>query len=159
MSLLDKESVKRVAKLLKVFDDSLKVIVLDNSARTAKDAATSLDCEIGAIIKSLLFKNEKGYSLCLISGDNRCSLKKLKKIKRQKNILMASPEEVKAQTGYTIGGVSPIGHINNVEIFIDKSLDRFEYLFAAAGHPNCVFKIGYKEIKAITNGIVEDIIE
>ncbi len=72
---------------------------------------------------------------------------------------MASPEEVKTQTGYTIGGVSPVGHLNKLEIFIDKSLKRFNELFAAAGHPNCVFKINFKDIQKITNGKIEDIIE
>jgi prolyl-tRNA editing enzyme YbaK/EbsC (Cys-tRNA(Pro) deacylase) len=72
---------------------------------------------------------------------------------------MASPNEVKAQTGYTIGGVSPVGHLNKIEIFIDKSLERFNNIFAAAGHPNCVFKINFKDIQKITNGKVENIIE
>ena len=94
-----------------------------------------------------------------MAGDKRCSLNKLKKLKDKKDILMASPEEVKTQTGYTIGGVSPIGHINNIEIIIDKSLERFNQLFAAAGHPNCVFKINFINIQKITNGKVEDIIE
>ena len=84
---------------------------------------------------------------------------KLKKIKDKKDISMASPEEVKTQTGYTIGGVSPIGHLNKIEIIIDKSLERFNQLFAAAGHPNCVFKINFINIQKITNGKIEDIIE
>ena len=159
MSLLDKEPVKRVEKFLKDFDQSLEVIVLSNSARTAQDAATALGCDKGAIVKSLLFKTEDSFILCLVSGDKRCSLTKLKKIKNKKDISMASPEEVKTQTGYTIGGVSPVGHLNKVEIFIDKSLERFNHLFAAAGHPNCVFKINFKDIQKITNGKVEDIIE
>ena len=159
MSLLDKEPVKRVEKFLKGFDQSLEVIVLENSARTAKDAAIALGCDVGAIVKSLLFKTGDNFTLCLVAGDKRCSLIKLKKIKDEKDISMASPEEVKTQTGYTIGGVSPVGHLNNVEIFIDKSLERFINLFAAAGHPNCVFKINFKNIQKITNGKVEDIIE
>ena len=159
MSLLDKEPVKRAEKFLKDFDRSLEVIILENSARTAQDAATALDCSVGAIVKSLLFKTEDSFTLCLVSGDKRCSLAKLKKIKNKKNISMASPEEVKTQTGYTIGGVSPVAHLHKVEIFIDKSLDRFIDLFAAAGHPNCVFKIDFINIKKITNGKIEDIIE
>ena len=159
MSLLDKEPVKRVEKFLKGFDQSLEVIVLENSARTAKDAAIALGCDVGAIVKSLLLKTEDSFILCLVAGDKRCSLNKLKKIKDEKDISMASPEEVKTQTGYTIGGVSPVGHLNSVEIFIDKSLERFIDLFAAAGHPNCVFKINFKNIQKITNGKVEDIIE
>ena len=159
MSLLDKEPVKRVEKFLKDFDQSLEVIVLENSARTAKDAAIALGCDVGAIVKSLLFKTGDNFTLCLVAGDKRCSLNKLKKIKNIKDISMASPEEVKNQTGYTIGGVSPVGHLNKLEIFIDKSLERFKELFAAAGHPNCVFKINFNDIQKITNGKVEDIIE
>jgi len=159
MSLLDKEPVKRAEKFLKDFDQSLEVIILENSARTAQDAATALGCDVGAIVKSLLFKTEDSFILCLVSGDKRCSLIKLKKIINKKNISMASPEEVKTQTGYTIGGVSPIGHLNKVEIFIDKCLDKYINLFAAAGHPNCIFKIDFINIKKITNGKIEDIIE
>jgi len=159
MSLLDKEPVKRVEKFLKGFDQSLEVIVLENSARTAKDAAIALGCDVGAIVKSLLFKIGDNFTLCLVAGDKRCSLNKLKRIKNIKDISMASPEEVKTQTGYTIGGVSPVGHLNKLEIFIDKSLERFNELFAAAGHPNCIFKINFKDIQKITNGKVEDIIE
>ena len=159
MSLLDKEPVKRVEKFLKGFDQSLEVIVLENSARTAKDAAIALGCDVGAIVKSLLFKTGDNFTLCLVAGVKRCSLIKLKKIKDEKDISMASPEEVKTQTGYTIGGVSPVGHLSKLEIFIDKSLERFNELFAAAGHPNCVFKINFNDIQKITNGKVEDIIE
>jgi len=159
MSLLDKEPVKRAEKILKNFDQSLEVIVLENSARTAQDAATTLACDVGAIVKSLLFKAENTFILCLVAGDKRCSLNKLKKIKDKKDISMASPEEVKTQTGYTIGGVSPVGHLERIEIIIDNSLERFNELFAAAGHPNCVFKTNYNDIQKITNGKVEDIIE
>ena len=159
MSLLDKEPVKRAEKFLKNFNQSLEVIVLENSARTAQDAATALACDVGAIVKSLLFRTENTFILCLVAGDKRCSLNKLKKIKDKKDISMASPEEVKTQTGYTIGGVSPVGHLEDIEIIIDNSLERFNQLFAAAGHPNCVFKINFKDIKKITNGQVEDIVE
>ena len=159
MSLLDKEPVKRAERFLKGFNKSLEVIILENSARTAQDAAVALDCNVGAIVKSLLFKTDDGFILCLVAGDKRCSLNKLKKIKDKKDVFMASPEDVKFQTGYTIGGVSPIGHLKKIEIIIDNSLERFNELFAAAGHPNCVFKINYNDIQKITNGKVEDIIE
>ena len=159
MSLLDKEPVKRAEKFLKDFDQSLEVIVLENSARTAQDAAGALDCNVGAIIKSLLFRTGDDFTLCLVAGDKRCSLNKLKKITSKKDVSMASPEDVKIQTGYTIGGVSPIGHLKKIEIIIDNSLERFKKLFAAAGHPNCVFKINLNNIQKITNGKVKDIVE
>ncbi|MDA7830416.1 YbaK/EbsC family protein [Candidatus Pelagibacter sp.] len=159
MSLLDKEPVKRAEKFLKDFDQSLDVIILKDSARTAQDAAIALGCDVGAIVKSLLFKTEESFTLCLVAGDKRCSLNKLKKIKDKKKVSMATPEDVKTQTGYTIGGVSPIGHIKRIEIIIDNSLERFNELFAAAGHPNCIFKINFRDIQKITNGKVKDIIE
>ena len=159
MSLLDKEPVKRAEKSLKDFDQSLEVIVLDKSARTAQDAATALDCNVGAIVKSLLFKTNDSFLLCLVAGDKRASLNKIKKTINKKDVSMANPEDVKSQTGYTIGGVSPIGHLKQIEIIIDNSLKRFNELFAAAGHPNCVFKINFTNIQKITNGKVENITE
>jgi prolyl-tRNA editing enzyme YbaK/EbsC (Cys-tRNA(Pro) deacylase) len=86
-------------------------------------------------------------------------LSKIKKIINKKDVSMANPEDVKSQTGYTIGGVSPIGHLKQIEIIIDNSLERFNELFAAAGHPNCVFKINFTNIQKITNGKVENITE
>ena len=159
MSLLNKEPVKRAEKALKEFDEALSVTELENTARTALDAAKSLNCEVGAIVKSLLFKNGDNYFLCLVSGDKRCSLNKLKKFFNSKDLSMASPNDVKEQTGYTIGGVSPIGHTNSLQILVDSSLNRFKDLFAAAGHPNCIFKINFDDLIKITNGSIEDIIE
>tara|TARA_B100001093_G_scaffold385427_1_gene371268 strand:+ start:198 stop:677 length:480 start_codon:yes stop_codon:yes gene_type:complete len=159
MSLLDKEPVKRVENLLKQFDPSQKVIVLNTSARTALEAASSLGCEVGAIVKSLLFKTENNFTLCLVAGDKKASLNKIKKTLNIKDALMASADDVKNITGYTIGGVSPIGHTNKVNILIDNSLERFNSLFAAAGHPNCVFKINFLNLQKITNGLIKEIIE
>ena len=159
MSLLNKEPVKRAEKALKEFDETLSVTELENTARTAVDAAKSLNCEEGAIVKSLLFKNGENYFLCLVSGDKRCSLNKLKKFFNSKDLSMASPNDVKEQTGYTIGGVSPIGHTNSLQILVDSSLNRFKDLFAAAGHPNCIFRINFADLIKITSGSIEDIIE
>ncbi|MDA9720800.1 YbaK/EbsC family protein [Candidatus Pelagibacter sp.] len=159
MTLLNKEPVKRAEKCLKEFDENLSVVELENSAKTALDAANSLNCEVGAIVKSLLIKIENDFLLCLVSGDKRCSLNKLKKISEKKNVRMASADEVKSQTGYTIGGVSPVGHINKIQIFIDNSLSRFKDIFAAAGHPNAIFKINYEKLIQITKGDVKDITE
>ena len=159
MTLLDKEPVKRVEKILQEFGGSQKIIVLDTSARTALEAASSLGCEVGAIIKSLLFKTGSNFTLCLVAGDKRASLNKIKKTLKIKDVSMASAEDVKNITGYTIGGVSPIGHLKKINILIDKSLNRFNALFAAAGHPNCVFEIDFNNLQKITNGYTEEITE
>tara|TARA_B100000401_G_scaffold105084_1_gene68123 strand:- start:317 stop:796 length:480 start_codon:yes stop_codon:yes gene_type:complete len=159
MTLLNKEPVKRVESFLKKFDNNLNIISLETSARTALDAASSLKCEVGAIVKSLLFKTENNFILCLIAGDKRASLNKIKKVLNLKNVSMASAEEVKNITGFTIGGVSPIGLLVKVDIYIDTSLERFSTLYAAAGHPNCVFKIDYLNLQKITSGLIKEISE
>ena len=158
-SILNKEPVLRAEKSLKQFNPNLKVIVLEQTARTAKDAATALGCKVGAIVKSLLFKTDESFVLCLVSGDKRCSLNKLKKILDKKDISMASPEDVKKVTGYTIGGVSPTGHLIKINIFIDEALNRFSSIFAAAGHPNAVFEIDFENLKALTSGEIKEITE
>ena len=157
--LINKEPVKRVIETLNKFNKNLKVQILEKTARTAKEAANALNCEEGAIVKSLVFKSETGFLICLVSGDKRCSLNKLKKVISKKDVSMASADEVKAQTGFTIGGVSPLGHINDLNIIIDKSLERFQIVYAAAGHPNSIFKIDFLKLKNLTKGRVEDITE
>ena len=159
MSLLHKEPVKRVEQVLKAFDPTLTVIVLKTSARTAIEAASSLGCEVGAIVKSLLFKTENSFTLCLIAGDRKASIIKIKKTLNIKDVSMASADEVKDVTGFTIGGVSPVGYLNKIDVFIDNSLKRFESLYAAAGHPNCVFKLDFINLQKITNGSIKEISE
>ena len=157
--LLNKEPVKRVIETLNRFNENLKVQILEKTARTAKEAANAINCEEGAIVKSLVFKTETEFLVCLISGDKRCSLNKLKRVISKKNVSMASADDVKAQTGFTIGGVSPVGHINDLDIIIDKTLERFQIVYAAAGHPNSIFKINFFKLKDLTKGRVEDITE
>ena len=157
--LLNKEPVKRVIETLGKFNENLKVQILEKTARTAKEAANALNCEEGAIVKSLVFKTETEFLVCLISGDKRCSLNKLKKVISKKDVSMASADDVKAQTGFTIGGVSPVGHINDLNIIIDRTLERFQIVYAAAGHPNSIFKIDISKLKDLTKGRVEDITE
>jgi len=158
-NLLNKEAVKRVKEFIKKFDTGLKILILDSTARTAKDAASALNCETGAIVKSLLLRTDNSFLICLIAGDRRCSLNKLKKILQKKDVSMASADEVKINTGFSIGGVAPVAHAKNLDILIDQSLSRFKYVFAAAGHPNCVFKISYAQLLAITNGNEKEISE
>ena len=157
--ILDKEPVRRVQDFIANFDLKLKILVLNDTAKTAVDAANSLKCEVGAIVKSLLFKVDDSYLICLVAGDKRCSLNKLKKILNKKNIRMANAGEVKKNTGFSIGGVSPVAHITKLNVLIDKSLSRFTYVHAAAGHPNCVFKIKYNELIDISNGLVKEVSE
>ena len=157
--LLNKEPVKRVEESLKKFDPNLKIIVLNTTARTAKDAANSLKSELGAIVKSLVFKAEDDFVICLVSGDKRCSLNKLKKFLNKKDVSMSNADQAKENTGFSIGGVAPTGHLKKLNIIVDKSLSRFKYVYGAAGHPDCVFRITYPELVRLTTGSEQEITE
>ncbi len=159
MDLLKKDTVKRVDFCLKKFNQNLKIITLNTTARTAREAANSLKCDLGAIIKSLVFKSNGEFIICLVSGDKKCSLNKLKKILLKKDVSMAGADEVKKYTGFSIGGVAPVAHLKKFDILIDKSLNRFNFVYGAAGHPDCVFKISYKDLIKITNGLEKEITE
>ena len=157
--LLNKEPVKRVQEFITQFDSKLKILTLDTTARTAKDAAESLGCEVGAIVKSLVFRADDTFLICLVAGDKRCSLNKLKKVIGKKDVCMANADEVKTNTGFSIGGVAPVAHLKKLNILIDQSLGRFQSVFAAAGHPNSIFKIEYDKLVQMTKGEVKEIIE
>jgi len=158
-NLLDKETIKRVQEFIAQFDPKLKVLLLDTTARTAKDAAESLGCEVGAIVKSLVFKADNTFLICLVAGDKRCSLNKLKRVINKKDVCMANADEVKINTGFSIGGIAPIAHLKKLNILIDQSLGRFQSVFAAAGHPKSIFKIEYTQLVQMTKGEVKEIAE
>ena len=157
--LLNNEPVKRVKNALNEFNKKINIQILTDTARSAQDAAKALDCKVGAIIKSLILRKGDDYILCLVSGNKRCSLNKLKKICNSKDMSMADAQKVKEITGFTIGGVSPVGSINNLEIFIDINLKEFDILYGAAGHPNAIFKISFNDLQKITSGKIMDISE
>ena len=160
-SLLERKNVLKVKKFLKNIDDSFELIVLDETARTAEDAAKSLKKEVGAIVKSLIFKNIESdeYYLCLVSGDQYLSLEKISKIIGNK-ITKANADECKEVTGFSIGGVPPVAHIHSPSrIFIDEKLNRFNKIYAAAGHPYVVFGITFDNLHLITKGEINSIVE
>ena len=160
-SLLEKKTVRTVIDYLQNFDSNLSPISLNMTARTARDAAQSLDVEVGAIVKSLVFKpsNKKFYYLCLVSGDKFVSLNKLS-LYFNDEVKKASANEVKINTGYSIGGVPPVAHINPpTQVLIDKNLKRFNKIYAAAGHPFVVFGISFEQICQITNAKVMNFVE
>ena len=158
-NLLEKKSVIKVKNYLQKINPSIKLIELNTTARTAQDAANSLKKEVGAIVKSLIFKtNDNDFYLCLVSGDYYISEKKLTEI-IEKKVTKASADEVKNQTGFSIGGVPPIAHIcPPSNIFIDENLKRYDIIYAAAGHPYVVFGITFENLCEITKGEIRDFI-
>jgi prolyl-tRNA editing enzyme YbaK/EbsC (Cys-tRNA(Pro) deacylase) len=160
-NLLKRRNVIKVREYLHNFDDNIELIILEETARTANDAAKSLKKEVGAIVKSLLFKNiqTNKYILCLVSGDQYISIKKLSKIIGS-NIIKANAFECKKITGFSIGGISPVAHLYPPSrIIIDENLNKFEMLYAAAGHPYVVFSITYRSLCSIVNGEIFSIVE
>ena len=158
--LINRKAVTKVKNYLNKFDENIELIVLDETARTAIDAANSLKTEVGSIVKSLLFKdNDNNYYLCLVSGDKYVSTNKISQLVGL-TIKKTTAQECKEFTGYSIGGVSPIAHDNKPKlILIDKNLSKYEKVFAAAGHPYVVFGVTYLELVKLTNGTVNNIVE
>ena len=156
--LLNKNSVKIVSNFLNEFDAKISIILLKNTARSAQEAAESLNVETGAIVKSLIFKTiNNEFFLCLVSGDKQVSLDKIYQIFK-KDIIKPDADEVKEFTGFSIGGVPHIAHKKKIKTYIDISLNRFNRLFAAAGHPYCVFEITFEKLCKISDGEIIDII-
>ena len=154
MSALNKEAVKRAKEALKKFNSEIKVIELEQTARTANDAAKSLNTDVGSIVKSLLFKDSKNdFHLCLVSGDKFVSIEKISNLFNSKTI-KANADECKKFTGFSIGGISPVAHENKPKsILIDTNLRKFNKVYAAAGHPHVVFGVTFKALCDMTKGI------
>jgi len=150
-NLLERPAVKRVAETLASAGSTAQVLVLADTARTAQDAASSLGCELGAIVKSLVFAIAGQPVMALVAGDRQCDTKVLPaalgmtgKVKR------ADADVVREITGFSIGGVAPVGHLTALPLVIDQSLARFDKVYAAAGHPHCVFATTADELLRLT---------
>jgi prolyl-tRNA editing enzyme YbaK/EbsC (Cys-tRNA(Pro) deacylase) len=153
--LLNRPAVKRVAGVLAAAGSSSDVIVLSDTARTAQDAASSLGCELGAIVKSLVFAIGGQPVMALVAGDKRCNQKALPEaLGMTGKAKRADADLVREITGFSIGGVAPVGHLNAIPLVIDQSLSRFEVVYAAAGHPHCVFATSVAELTTLTGANV-----
>ncbi len=153
--LLKRPTVRRVRQALEGAGLPDTVIALEESARTAADAAAALGCPEGAIVKSLVFAIGQRFVMALIAGDHQCVQDDLP---RALNIpgTCRRPQaaEVKAITGFTIGGVAPIGLNHPLPTAIDISLKRYDTVYAAAGHPNCVFSIAPIALVTASGGLL-----
>jgi Cys-tRNA(Pro) deacylase len=137
----------------------ISVVRLDRSTRTAQLAAEAIGTELGSIVKSLVFLADGKPALVLVAGDRRADTKKLAQVLEAKKVKIADADTVRAETGFAIGGVPPVGHHTSLPTIIDRSLSRFETVYAAAGAPNAVFPIAYDVLLQITAGQVADVTE
>ena len=155
--MVDKLSARalQVQQALEAHGVDLHVIELPDSTRTAGEAAQAVGCEVGQIVKSLIFKGRQTRRpyLVLVSGANRVDEKKLRQVVGEK-IGKANADFVRAHTGFAIGGVSPVGHKEPLATFIDEDLLLYDQLWAAAGTPHAVFALTPADLQQLTGGQV-----
>ena len=152
-------SVERVRQYFKDNGLDISVVELDKSTRTAQLAAEAIGTELGSIVKSLVFLADGKPALVLVAGDRWADTRKLAQVLKAKKVKIAHADTVRAETGFAIGGVPPVGHHTPLPTLIDRSLSRFETVYAAAGAPNAVFPIAHDLLLQITAGQVADVTE
>ena len=151
--VLTNPSVIRVTALLKELGCSGEVTILSDSARTALDAANALGIEVGQVASSIVFKLPSGNPLLVItSGRHRVDTELVAKNLGIEKLHRADADFVKNASGFSIGGVSPVGWVNQPEItVIDMALDEHEVAWAAAGHPHSVYPTSFTELQRVTD--------
>ena len=155
MSRLAHPAVRRVQAALAEKGSRAEVIELAATARSARDAADALGVALGAIVKSLLFTIDGTPVMALVAGDRRCDTGALPGALGQRGlVLRADADRVREVTGFAIGGVAPVGLPRPLPTAIDATLGRFETVYAAAGHPFCVFPTTVLELSLLTGGAV-----
>jgi prolyl-tRNA editing enzyme YbaK/EbsC (Cys-tRNA(Pro) deacylase)/predicted Fe-S protein YdhL (DUF1289 family) len=155
------EGVQRVVAVLQESGHPHMPVMLDDAARTAQQAADALGVRLGQIAKSIIFRRKSDDTAILVvtSGDRRVDERKVEALvcPDGKRVGRADAEFVKAKTGFSIGGVSPLAHVTDVVVLMDLSLMRFEEVWAAAGHPHAVFKLMPQELELLTGAPVVDV--
>ncbi len=150
---LSSPSVQRVKAALGAAGSQAEIVALAATARTAEDAAASIGCALGAIIKSLVFDVDDRLVLALVAGDRRCDAGALARAFGVPRIAArADARRVRDETGFAIGGVAPLAHQWPMPTAIDPSLGRFAAVYASAGHPHCVFATTVPELIVLTGG-------
>jgi prolyl-tRNA editing enzyme YbaK/EbsC (Cys-tRNA(Pro) deacylase) len=150
--VLNNPSVIRVTSLLKELGCSGEVTILSDSARTALDAANALGIEVGQVASSIVFKLPNGNPLLVItSGRHRVDTELVAKNLGVEKLHRADADFVKNASGFSIGGVSPVGWVNQPEItLLDQALNEYDIAWAAAGHPHSVYPTSFSELERVT---------
>ena len=153
------EGVQRVARALLDKHHPHAPQMLDDAARTAQQAADALGIAVGQIAKSIIFRRkiDEVAVLVITSGDRRVDEKKVDALVGKTG--RADADFVKAKTGFSIGGVSPLAHATQPVVLIDRELFRFDEIWAAAGHPHAVFKLRPQDLQALTGAPVADVVQ
>jgi len=146
-------SVQMVQDALKALGFINEVMELQSTTRTSAEAAQAVGCRVEQIAKSIVFRGKQTDRpvLVIASGPNRINEKKIEALISEP-IGKADANFVRHRTGFVIGGVPPVGHLEKIEIFIDEDLLKYEEIWAAAGTPNAVFKLTPSDLVKMTGG-------
>ena len=155
-------AVRRVVGAAAQKGVALRLVVLDATTHTAEDAARALGVELGQIVKSLVFVAPRAAAghepiICLVSGTNRVDLARLAAVLGEPAIRRATAREARDLTGFSIGGIPPVGHAQAVRVVMDPDLGRHREVWAAAGADRAVFPVSPAALRALTNAIVAPI--
>lgn len=150
---------QRVQAALRELGVEIEIVELEASTRTAQQAAEALGTELGSIVKSLVFLADGQPIIVLVAGDRRADPAKLKALLNARRVMIADADQVRQATGYAIGGVPPLGHETPLPVWIDRSLARFETVYAAAGGPRAIFPISFAKLVELTGGQAADLVE
>ncbi len=161
---LDHPAVARVLEAAQRKGVTLTIVAFDESTHTAEQAATALGADLGQIVKSLVFvapHDDDGLEpvICLVSGPDRVDVARLAVVAAEPEIRRATAREANDLTGFTIGGIPPIGHLRPVRVFMDPNLGRYPTVWAAAGLPTAVFEVPPATLRILANATVAPIVE
>lgn len=151
-------SVKRVEAAAKAAGLDVAIQKMPESTRTAMDAAQACGCDVGQIVKSMIFEGADSgtLKLLLVSGRHDVDLARMENLFGE-TLIRADAKRVRAETGFAIGGVAPIGHKSAIAVWIDAELMKYEAVWAAAGAPDAVFNIAPADLKSVTDATVFDL--
>ena len=153
-----RSSIDRVRDYLATHDLADRVVTFGGSTRTAELAADAVDCELGQIVKSLVFVDDAGAAvLVLVAGDRRGDTRAIARETSAQRVAFADAETVRAATGYAIGGVSPFDLPPELPVLVDESLERFAEVYTAAGTPNSMVRLTIAQLIAISGGHVAQV--
>jgi len=148
--------VKRFESWLSSTDYGAKVKSFPDGTRTATDAARAVGCELGQIVKSLVFVAGGRPVVALVSGSNRLDEERLASVAGTP-VVKADAVMARSSTGYSIGGVPPFGHLTDIPVFMDRDLLGYDVVWAAAGRPDSVFEIEPERLRELSNATVIDL--
>jgi prolyl-tRNA editing enzyme YbaK/EbsC (Cys-tRNA(Pro) deacylase) len=162
MDELRNRAIQRVVRVAERKGVALRIVSVHGAARTAEEAAASVGADLGAIVKSIVFVAPRPDGrlvpiVCLVSGRNQVDTARLAAVVGESSVRRASPREARLLTGFSVGGIPPVGFGRDVRVVMDPDLDRHQVVWAAAGTDDAVFAVAPATLRALANAFVAPI--